>query len=188
MDKLIDLFEAILPISEDEKNRIKELVKKENIKKKTKYVEEGYVCRKMGFVVDGIFKVVRTNPAGDEFIPYFISEGHFAVALESFTNEVPSEEYIEAITPCVVITISREAFNQLETEVQNFPKIISLLKEKALIEKHKLKAEMLNDDAETRYRKLAQKQPTVIQYVPQNNIAQYLGITQYTLSRIRGKS
>ena len=46
---------------------------------------------------------------------------------------------------------------------------------------------MLNDDAETRYRKLAQKQPTVIQYVPQNNIAQYLGITQYTLSRIRGK-
>jgi len=187
MDKLIHLFNSILPISEYEEMLIRKYLKIETFKKREKYCESGKVCKQLGFVEEGIFKVVRTNSRGDEFIPYFISEGHFAVDLDSFTNRTFSEEYIEALAPCSVVTISRSVFDKFEQEILNFSRIIAHLKEKALVEKNKLKSEMLADDAETRYRKLLKVHPSIIQRVPQNNIAQYLGVTQYTLSRIRGK-
>ncbi len=185
MDQLIALFNSILPISQQETVFMKEHLQVETIPKNEKYCEEGKTCKKLGFVVEGVFKVVRSDSKGNEFIPYFITEGHFAVALESFTEQSPSEEYIEALTTCKVITMSKDAFDKFEERVINFSRIISYLKERALVEKHKLKSEMLVDDAETRYAKLVEKHPTIIQRVSQNNIAQFLGITPYTLSRIR---
>lgn len=187
MDTLIALFNSILPISSDEKQLIKQHLKIDVIKKKELYCSEGKVCKKLGFVTEGVLKVVRTNAKEEEYIPYFVDEGHFAIALESFTSQTPSEEYIEALTACKIVTISYSTLLLLEEQVKNLSKIIAQLKEVALMEKDKLKSEMLVDDAETRYKKLIERKPTIIQRVSQNNIAQFLGITPYTLSRIRSK-
>jgi CRP-like cAMP-binding protein len=148
---------------------------------------QGKVCRKMGFVVDGIFKVVRTNEQGNDYILYFTNEGHFVVDLDSFSKQIPGEETIEALTKCTVITMTKNNFDFLEKTVPVFSKIINQIKEKALLEKYKFKSEMLVDDASTKYNKLLQRQPTVVQRVPQSQVALFLGITQYTLSRIRAK-
>lgn len=187
MDKLINLFNSILPISETDRILLKQHLYLETIKKGNLYSEREKICKKIGFVVDGVFRVVRTNSNGDDFILYFTSEGHFAVDIESFTNKIPSEEFIEALTECTVITITRDTFDLFEKTIPNFSKIISQLKEKALIEKYNLKSEMLVDDALTKYNKLMQRQPSIIQRIPQGHIASFLGITQYTLSRIRAK-
>jgi len=185
MNELILLLDSILPLSDDDKSLIKQYTSLNTIKKGEEYGLKGSVSNKMGFVVDGVFKVVRINSKGNDFIPYFINEGHFVIDLDSFLNRSPSEEYIEALTTCKVITMTKSSFDFLENEVSNFSKIMGKLKENALIEKHKLKSEMLADDAATRYAKFIQRQPSIIQRVSQNHIAQFLGITPYTLSRIR---
>ncbi|MFD2033819.1 Crp/Fnr family transcriptional regulator [Belliella marina] len=187
MDRLIELFESILPISDADKALIIQNTYIETLEKGEKYCGQGQTCKKMGFVLEGVFKVVRTNAMGDDFIQYFTSEGHFAVALESFTNKTPSEEYIEALTKCTLITLTISKYELLEKSIPNFPKIISQIKEKALLEKYLLKSEMLVDDAQTKYSKLVQRQPSIIQRIPQSQIASFLGITQHTLSRIRAK-
>lgn len=187
MDQLLTLFNSILPISEEEQLLMKKHLFIENLKKGEKYCEQDKICKKIGFVLEGVFKVVKTDSEGNQYIPYFTSEGHFAVAMESFTNKIPSDESVEALTHCTVVTISHLAFDLLEKEITNFSKIIHLLKEKAFLEKYKLKSEMLVDDAETKYAKLLLRQPSIIQRVPQNQIALFLGITPHTLSRIRAK-
>jgi CRP-like cAMP-binding protein len=187
MDQLLTLFKSVLPISEEEKILMKQHLYIENLKKGEIYCEQDKICKKIGFVLEGVFKVLKTDSEGNQYIPYFTSEGHFAVAMESFSNKTPSDEAVEALTDCTVITISSTAFELLEKEVTNFSKIVHLLKEKAFLEKFKLKSEMLVDDAETKYSKLLRRHPTIIQRVPQNQIALFLGITPHTLSRIRAK-
>lgn len=187
MDQLLTLFNSILPISEEEQLLMKKHLFIDNLKKGDKYCEEDKICKKIGFVLEGVFKVVKTDSEGNQYIPYFTSEGHFAVAMESFANKTPSDESVEALTDCTVVTISYLAFDLLEKEITNFSKIIHLLKEKAFLEKFKLKSEMLVDDAETKYVKLLLRQPSIIQRVPQNQVALFLGITPHTLSRIRAK-
>jgi len=185
MDRLITILNSVLPISLEEQGLMKDNIYLETINKGEIYSERGKICRKLSFVLDGVFKVVRTNSNEDEFIQYFTTEGHFAVDIDSFTNKVPSQEYIKALTKCSVITITDVAFKLFEDRVVNFSRIISQLKEKALLEKYNLKSEMFVDDAQTKYNKLIERHPSIIQRIPQNQIASFLGITQYTLSRIK---
>ena len=185
MNRLITKLNSVLPISLEEQNLIENNINLETINKGEIYSERGKICRKLGFVLDGVFKVVRTNSNDDEFIQYFTTEGHFAVDIESFTNKTPSQEYIKALTNCTVLTITSNTFKLFENKIVNFSRIISQLKEKALLEKYNLKSEMFVDDAQTKYNKLIQRHPSIIQRIPQNQIASFLGITQYTLSRIR---
>ncbi len=187
MNSLIQLFESVLPLTAADKALISEHTSTETLKKGEKYCEQGKICRKMGLVTGGVCKVVRTDTGGNDFIQYFTSEGHFAVSLDSFSNQTPSEEYITALTPCTFVTLTRTDFGILEKSVEHFSKIISHLKEKALLEKYIIKSEMFVDDARTRYKKLVQRQPSIIRRIPQSQIASFLGITQYTLSRIRAK-
>lgn len=187
MNTLITLFETIAPLSDTDKNLINQHTHLDTLKKGTLYCEQGRVCKQMGFVVDGIFKIVRTNANGEEYILYFTNEGHFVIDLDSFYNQAPAEEKIEALTACTVITMTKSSYDLLEKEITDFSKIISQIKEKALLAKYKLKSEMLVDDAATKYNKLLERQPGVVQRVPQSQIALFLGITQYTLSRIRSK-
>ena len=187
MNDLIKLFESVLPLSTAEKVLMEQHTSLEQVKKGERYCTQGQICKKMGFVVDGVFKVVRTNAKGEEYILYFTNEGHFAVDLESFSNQTPALENIQALTPCTVITMTKTQYDFLEASIPNFPKIASQIKEKALIAKNNFKSEMLIDDAVTKYNKLIERQPTVVQRVPQSQIALFLGITQYTLSRIRAK-
>ena len=185
MNRLITKLNSVLPISLEEQNLIENNINLETINKGEIYSERGKVCQKLGFVLDGVFKVVRTNSNDDEFIQYFTTEGHFAVDIESFTNKTPSQEYIKALTNCTVLTITNNTFKLFENKIVNFSRIISQLKEKALLEKYNLKTEMFVDDAQTKYNKLIQRHPSIIQRIPQNQIASFLGITQYTLSRIK---
>lgn len=187
MNDLITLFESILPLTDAEKTLMVQHTCLETIKKGEYYCAQNQICKKMGFVVDGVFKVARSNAQGAEYILYFTNEGHFVVDLESFSNQIPAEENIEALTPCRVITLTRTSYDFLEIAIPNFSKIVSQIKEKALVAKYNFKSEMLMDDAQTKYHKLLQRQPDVVQRVPQSQIALFLGITQYTLSRIRGK-
>lgn len=187
MERLTRLFESILPLSDKDKALISESTFLETIKKGQKYCQRGKVCKKLGFVLEGVFKVVRTNSVGEDFIQYFTSEGHFAVDLDSFTNNTLAEEYIEALTECTVVTLTADKYDLLEKSIPNFSPIISHIKEKALLEKYLMKSEMFVDDAQTKYNKLLQRYPSIVQRIPQGQIASFLGITQYTLSRIRAK-
>lgn len=187
MDRLLDRFESICPLTADEKSLMRKYFSIEHFDKKALFSEKGRTSRKIGFVLEGIFKVVRTTSSGDYYIPYFLDEGHFVVDIESFSSQQPSEEYIEAITSATVVSFSYDTFLFFEKEVKDFTRIFSVLKEKALVEKNRLKSEMLVESAEVRYKKLLERHPQIILRVAQNEIASYLGISQFTLSRVKSR-
>ena len=187
MNNLIALFNSILPISKKEAVLIKDHLSFDSLSKKDCYNAEGKICNKLGFVESGIFKVSSYKDNGDEYIKYFVTKGHFLIDLNSFFYGTLSSENISALTDSDVFTITRPSFNILEREVSNFSKIINELKQRALLEKFAIKNEMLVDDALTRYTKFIQRYPKINQRISQRNIALHLGISEYTLSRIRAK-
>ncbi len=187
MDNLIALFNSILPISQEEELVIKKHLRLDSLVKKNQYHKKGQICHTLGFVAEGVFKVSGYKPNGDEYIKYFVNEGHFLIDLDSFFHKTPSTENIEALTNSTVFTIVRSSFEILEYEVRNFSKIISTLKQKALLEKLAIKNEMLVDDALIKYQKFVQRYPALAQRISQRHIALHLGISEYTLSRVRAK-
>ena len=62
MSDLIKLFDSVLPLSEVDKVMMAQHISVACIKKGVRYCEQGMICKKMGLVVNGVFKVARINP------------------------------------------------------------------------------------------------------------------------------
>jgi CRP-like cAMP-binding protein len=75
--------------------------------------------------------------------------------------------------------------NALFRQSQEFERLGRILAEQAFIFVSQRFASMLLESPETRYQRLVQERPKVMQRVPQYMIASYLGITPEALSRIR---
>ena len=73
------------------------------------------------------------------------------VDLETFSNLTPAEENIIALTDCSVITMTRTQYDFLEAAIPNFGKIVSQIKEKALVAKYNFKSEMLVENIWTTF-------------------------------------
>ncbi|MBO9701452.1 MAG: Crp/Fnr family transcriptional regulator [Sporocytophaga sp.] len=187
MENLIEFLEQVELLSEESKEILRSFLYIEKLKKGSFFLELGAICNKIGFVKSGIIRVQFFNESGEEFTRYFINEKHFAVDLTSFNDRSPSKEYLQALTDMELVIITREAMEYFSTAISNWDSIIRKLTEKALLEKLKLSNEMVLDDAYTRYHKLMERQPGIVQRIPLNIIASYLGVSQYTLSRIRNR-
>jgi CRP-like cAMP-binding protein len=185
MEQLISFFDSIDHLTDANKVLMRRYLTTQFITKGTYFYESGKICRRIGYVLEGVLRVVQTEEDGREFTKYFINEGHFSVDLESFSSQQPSGEYQEALTDCKLVVISYDVMNLFYREIPNFRTIVSTLTEKALLEKYKIKSEMITDDAITRYSKLITRNPTIIQRIPLGFISSYLGVTRSTLSRIR---
>jgi CRP-like cAMP-binding protein len=185
MERLITYFDSVDPITAEGKALIRQHLTYASLKKGEYFYREGDYSNRIGFVLEGVLRVVHVKEDGTELTKYFINEGHFSVDLESYNTRTPSQDFQEALTDCKFVIMSREAMDLFYSSIPNFQLIISRITEKALLEKYAVKSEMVMDDAATRYSKLLRRNPNIVQRVPLQFISSFLGVTPFTLSRIR---
>jgi CRP/FNR family transcriptional regulator, anaerobic regulatory protein len=185
MERLIQYFNSADAISTEGNALMRQHLFCTSLKKGDYFYKEGEFCNRIGFVLEGVLRVVHVDATGTQTTRYFINENHFAVDLESYNNHVPSLEFQEALTDCKLVIIKREAMELFYDKIPNFRKIVSQITERSLLEKYSVKSEMVTDDAATRYSKLMKRNPNIIQRVPLQIISSYLGVSPFTLSRIR---
>jgi hypothetical protein len=112
-------------------------------------------------------------------------ENDFVGDPKSLETQQPSELNAQALTDCILITISLEDIQQL---VKKLPRAIEVHTAinydvtKGLTDQ---KTFMLGRDAASRYREFMKRFPDILQRVPLNYVAAFLGITQQSLSRLR---
>ncbi|MGI4803239.1 MAG: Crp/Fnr family transcriptional regulator [Janthinobacterium lividum] len=185
MDQLINYLLQFGQLNNQQIELIKKLVFIKNFKKEEYFSEAGKIAKQVAFINEGILRVCYYNNKGDEVTRYFIEENNFAVDLNSFNYQVPSSEYIQAVTDCELVIFSVDALVQLSSTIILWDKIINQITAKGLLDKVNRISPMISDDATTRYQFFLKKFPLLANRIPLNYIASYLGVTQQSLSRIR---
>ncbi len=155
------------------------------LKKEEYFSEAGKIAQQVAFVDSGILRVCYFNNKGEEITKYFIDELNFAVDLNSFTNQIPSSEYVQAVSNCKLYVFTAEDLKDFSNQIIGWDHIISQIIAKSLIEKINRISPMLAEDAKTRYSNFIGKFPRLISRIPLSSLASYLGVTQSSLSRIR---
>jgi len=153
---------------------------------KTLLLKEGEIARKSYFIEKGCLRLWFLHN-GREISFMFFFEGDIVSSVESFRKQVPSLFSIEAIEPAVVRWISKtDLDNVLEKDafLSNYLMDWAVDRQAAFI-RHFLS--FLKDNPRQRYENLLSENPKVIQRVPLQYIASYLGITPVSLSRIRSR-
>ncbi|MGI4866925.1 MAG: Crp/Fnr family transcriptional regulator [Janthinobacterium lividum] len=154
---------------------------------RTLLLHENEVAKRAFFIEKGCLRVWFNNQGKDTTFQFFFEQQSVS-SLDSFRQHTPSLFSIETIEPCVVWWIAREDAYRLLTELGDLPEmrenLAGMLFDRI---RHYMEhcLSFIRDTPKQRYQQLLEKNPQVIQRVPQHYIASYLGISTVHLSRIK---
>lgn len=144
----------------------------------------GKVATEIGFLLKGVYRVyfLINNKESTRVLN---SENIFVTSIPSFTTQKPSTEYVEALENLELLMLSYQDLQKMYEISSKWEKLGRLLIEYYYNEQQKRIYSLIALTAQQRYEEFVKESPELIQRVPQYIIANYLGISPETLSRIR---
>jgi len=182
---LLQFILKVTKLSEVELKQFLALGLAKNIERKTKLAKPGNHISKAYFLKKGIVRhyICHNN---EEFTKNFISGPRFMVpSLTNFFLETPSIIFCESLSELEVIEWDRKDLFTFSEENPKMYKFLMNAVVKAFHSKElkEISANQLN--AKERYLQFMNEFPKLINQIPLQYIASYLGIRPETLSRIR---
>lgn len=174
-----------VPLTDEEFNICTKYFVSKKLKKHQFLLNEGDVCRYVGFVNSGCLREYEIDNKGTEHILQFAIEDWWVSDLHSFLSGLPAMYNIDALQDSEVLLLERSAREELLDNCPKMERFFRLLIESNHVATNERIAESLSASAEERYLKFIKTYSKLLEQVPQNHIASYLGITPQSLSRIR---
>ena len=155
----------------------------ESIKKGDHLLWEGERCKDLFFIKEGILRVYYLK-GEQEVTDWFGTQNSVITAMESFHNQRPSDQYIQAITKSKILRIRRRnLIEAISKSMELKDEYLSVITNHLLRVQQRIKALQFYT-ARERYELLLDKNPEVAKYGQRSQIASYLGISLETLSRV----
>jgi CRP/FNR family transcriptional regulator, anaerobic regulatory protein len=153
--------------------------------KNTIIEEEQKIPKYLYFIIKGYTRLFYYDDAGDEVTTLIASPNWFVTPFLQFIHQQPSTENLECIADCELLRADRNKLMQLIDTNENFKTFSLVIFEQAIAHTQQRANDLATLSAEQRYVKLLQHQADIVQNVPVQYIASYLGIKPQSLSRIR---
>ncbi len=179
---------ANLPLTSQEEALIEATFQPKKLRKKQYFLQEGDVCKHVGFIIKGAMRQYSVDDKGVEHIVHLYIENYWAGDRESSIMLTPSKYNIDAWEDTEMLIITRAEMLDLMEKIPALVKMIRLMDERNAIANQRRLSSTISNTAEKRYEEFAENHPQFIQRFPQHIIASFLGITKETLSRIRKQS
>jgi CRP-like cAMP-binding protein len=173
-------------ISKDELPFIKKIASLlcvQKIKKKEYVLRAGEINNDVIFVKKGLLRVYLLND-GKEVNTWFVRNNDFFISMNSYYQNIPTHENIQALEDTEIITISKPKYEMLLKTNHNLA--LFAIKELSIklceYQDQCLALRFMN--AEKKYSFLKEKKPEFIANISQRHLASFLGIETTYLSKI----
>lgn len=182
-DTLFNYIEQIIQLPEHDKAQCRESFKPLKLAKDSLLEVAGRVPAHQNFIVSGFMRKYYVNDNGEEVTVDLNDGPRFFTSYYHFINQTVSNEYLQCVTDCELLRITKAdadaktSFTQKDYTIKLFHQV-----QEAYLQRVD---DLANLTAEQRYLKLMKQSPTIIQNFPLKYIASYLGIKPESLSRIR---
>lgn len=174
----------MVQIDDEAWQSLSEKLVRKTFKKKELLLEEGKVCKEIGFIVKGSFRYYQTLD-GEEITTFFSFENNWTSAYSSFLTRQPSNTSIEAMENSEVLIISYDTLQSLYKQYPSIEKFGRLMAEYLVTCLDERLRSMLLKTPEERYLSVLQNNNEYFERVPLHYVASFLGIKAESLSRIR---
>jgi len=188
MDRLRKHIEQITPLSDEEFEYIKPFFALKKVRKHQYLLHEGDEAKHEFLVLSGVYKVFYIDEQGKEYILQFAQENWWMADYQAFFKQQQATTYIECMESGEVLCSTLHSREKLAAD---FHKMEHFFRAKltngyvALQQRIKL---LLSSTPQQRYEEFARLYPTLLQRIPKKLIAEYLGVSRETLSRLYSNS
>jgi len=186
MQNFINYIKQYIFLSEEAEKSILSVATENTYTKNTLLVEEGKTCKYLYFLLEGTVRTYSYKK-GKDITHWVYPENYVFTSWHSYILKKPSLEYIEVINDAKIIAISYNDWQELYNKHPKLERFGRLIMEEQMA--------MIDDfykgyyflTAKEKYKLLIDVYPQITQIANLGHIASMLGISQETLSRIRGK-
>lgn len=175
------------PLTDDEWNALVPHLSITTFRKHQYLIQQGETANQLAFVLDGLFRQFYMKD-GDERTTYFFLDEQLVGAYMSCVTGQPSPVTIEALSDSSCIAFPYTVLTTLFSQYDGWQLFGRRLAEYIMVSLEERMVGLLTSSPEERYLELLTgNQRALLQQVPQHYIANFLGITPVSLSRIRNR-
>jgi CRP-like cAMP-binding protein len=175
-------------LSEDDKHLLMAHFKPKKLRKRQYFLQEGDVCKYIGFIVKGSARTFTVDEKGHEHILKLSLENWWLADFESFYLLTPSRFNIKALEDMEVLQSTNAQIEEFLKLIPAFSAMSNAISQNYTIANQKRMQAAMSYSAEERYEDLINNYPQFLQRFPQSMIASYLGLSPETLSRLKKNS
>jgi CRP-like cAMP-binding protein len=186
MKQLFDYFARFNVLSDDANAAIAEITKEVCIAKGKELQPTGHICKTIYFIKKGIARIYY-HKDGVDITDRFALENTVIARVESLFTGAPSRKAIQIIEDAEILAIDAPRLFKLYDVYPEIERLFRKIFEANHVELVNRIEGIQFHSAEERYKALLEESPTIVQRIPLKYIASFLGITQVSLSRIRGQ-
>lgn len=182
---LLKHIQTISPLSLSSETALAAICRERQFQKGDNIQDIGHTCKTIYFVKHGVVRIFYYKDARD-ITESFEFENAFVARAESLFTGKPSRKAIQALEDTTLIAIdSHKLFNLFDQQPELERLFRKIIETSYVHTVNRLESLQFNT-AEERYKNLLKETPDILKRVPLKYIASFLGITQVSLSRIRG--
>ena len=187
MAQILENISRIVTLTPQEQALFLSNVETKNYKAKTILLNAGEICKHSYFVNSGLLRSFNINDNIVEHVLQFACEGWWIGDMYSLLSQKPGNLFIEVMEDSEVVLLPKENQEKLYTEIPKLERFFRILTENSLVSNQERLMNNLSLTAEERFEKFCKKYPTLIQKVPQKQIASYIGVTPEFFSKMKSK-
>lgn len=180
-------LEKLVIFTDEEWQLFRQHLQYKTLKKKAFFIKAGQVCNEVGFIVSGSVRLYYVKD-GEEITNYFCLDNELISSYKSFITREPSLTYVQALEDMQLVIYTHASLQQMlknEKLAYKMERFGRLIAEYLICCYEDRVTDFIVKTPEERYLKLLQSGTNYLRRIPQHYIAQYLGVTPVSLSRIR---
>jgi len=185
-DRLKIYCKTKVPLTDEELKLIDRYFEVKELKKKDLLLQDGKVCDFIGFIADGTVRHFHIKD-GVEKTCDISFENSWVTDFQSFTHNTSCIMNLQAMADTTVFVVRKDHLYKLYTECNKYETFGRLMAEQVAQRATEIAMSLSSDKLEERFQNLIKKQPDLFQRVPQKYIANFLGVSPESLSRIRNR-
>jgi CRP/FNR family transcriptional regulator, anaerobic regulatory protein len=185
--QILENISKIVSLSKEEEILIMTKIETKTFKSKTLLLHAGEICKHSYFVNSGILRSFNINDNIVEYVLHFACEGWWIGDMYSLLSQKPGNLFIEVLEDAEVVLLSKENQEELYEKIPKLERFFRILTENSLVAHQERLMDNLSLSAEERFEKFCSKYPTLIQKVPQKQIASYIGVTPEFFSKMKAR-
>lgn len=184
MDKLRAHIESITSLTDEEFEHVKAFFTVKRVRKNQYLIHEGDEVKHEYLVMQGIFKVFYVNNDGKEHIVQFARENWWMTDYVGYFKKETAKMFVECLEEGEVLCMTLQGREKLSADLHKMEHFFRVKLTNGYVALQQRIALLLSSTPQQRYEEFSKLYPDLMQRIPKKYIAEYLGVSRETLSRL----
>lgn len=188
MQKLRAHIQDIAPISDEDFELIKTFFTLKKLKKHQYIIQEDEQVKFEYLIMSGVFRAFYLDDSGKEHIVQFATENWWVSDYVSYFRQQPATTNVICMEAGEVLCLTLDGREKLSESFHKMEHFFRVKLTNAYVAQQKRIIALLSSTPQQRYEEFAKLYPDLMQRIPKKYIAEYLGVSRETLSRLYSAS